>query len=141
MRNMSEDRITEICAKLGYMSVKDFQREAINAYVKGLDVFVCAPTGSGKSLIYEVAALLLGKTVLIVQPLLALIDEQRTKFEDKGLNTVTISQLDAADECNYDFIFGTPEAFFESRHKLRSTKYHHHIGLIAVDESHCVHKL
>jgi hypothetical protein len=50
-----EEGIQHGLDKLGYQSLRDGQQEVIEAYLKGKDVFFCSPTGSGKSLCYEIA--------------------------------------------------------------------------------------
>jgi superfamily II DNA helicase RecQ len=50
-----EEAIVFGLSKLGYQSLRETQRKVIEAYLKGKDVFVCSPTGSGKSLCFEIA--------------------------------------------------------------------------------------
>ena len=135
------DKVRQAKIRLNYNEIRPFQMNIIEQYYNGHDVFATAPTGSGKSLTYEIAPIILGKTVMIVQPLLALIADQMQAFTSKQFSVCTVSDVQSSDIHSMDFIFGTPEAFFENRDILKSSAFRQQIGLIVVDESHCIQKL
>ncbi|XP_070564310.1 ATP-dependent DNA helicase RecQ-like [Ptychodera flava] len=147
--------------KLGYSHLKEFQRRVIDGYVDGRDVFVSVPTGSGKSMTYEVAPFVLdsikftaGKIdtantksiVLVVSPLIALMKEQVNNLESRGIKAVCVTDSESLTQKgiangNYNILFGSPEAFLSKfRRTLLSQEYRSRIGAIFVDESHCIKK-
>ena len=86
--------LEKVVVTLGYTSLKQEQKDAIKEFVKGHDVFVCLPTGFGKSLCYIILPMLFdtlkGYTspysiVLIVSPLDAIITDQVKSLKRKGL--------------------------------------------------------
>lgn len=63
----------------------DVQEEAINSILSGKNTLCLMPTGGGKSLVYQVAGLVIGKTTLVISPLIALINQQNERLQEKGL--------------------------------------------------------
>jgi ATP-dependent DNA helicase RecQ len=122
------------------------QAEVIRAVLAGHDTLAIMPTGSGKSLTYQLPALELPGTTIVVSPLISLMKDQVDKLDELG---VTASQVNSAltareTERNLEriendaseFIFATPErladpAFLET---LRGR----HLDLFVVDEAHCI---
>lgn len=130
-------------------SFRGLQEEAIDAVLAGERVLCLMPTGEGKSLIYQVSGLCLKKTVIVISPLIALMKQQNTYLEEKGLKCLFLSDLDykkqfkeltnIAKGASPDFIFISPEraandGYLEFVLNLISDK----IGLIVVDEAHCI---
>ncbi|MDQ4077921.1 MAG: ATP-dependent DNA helicase [Chloroflexota bacterium] len=131
----------------GYEQLHAGQEEAIRAILKGHDTLVVMPTGSGKSAIYQIAALLASGPTVVVSPLIAL---QRDQVEmvaehDAGGATLVNSTLRAAerDEAfeelereEVEFLFLAPEQFKkeEVRARLQAAKP----SLFVVDEAHCI---
>lgn len=109
-------------------------------------MLLVAPTGAGKSLVYQVAGLLVGRPTLVVSPLLALQHDQIEGLTEVGLRGARISSAESAGERRetlraaaageLDFVFLSPEqlANDEVRERVASLEP----GLIAVDEAHCV---
>ena len=116
------------------------------------DVFVCFPTGSGKSLCYQLPAILNGKVNLVFSPLLALINDQLKSLEELGIDAKTLnSQVtpSARDSILNDLstknpkvklLYITPELASTSNFHdiLRSLRKRDKLGFFAVDEAHCV---
>ena len=140
----------------GYKSFRPMQQEIINAYLMNRDIFACMPTGSGKSLCYQIPAILSENTVtIVVMPLISLILDQakfltglgvKVLFLESGINPRNIDidnmfQNDNSQD-NFKIIFITPEklnsktgATFDFLKKLYTK------GLfkrIVIDEAHCV---
>ena len=140
----------------GYKSFRKFQLEIINAYLMNKDIFACMPTGSGKSLCYQIPAVLSENTVtIVVMPLISLILDQAKFLTGLGikvlyleggvnprfLNIKSLFQNESSLD-NIKIVFITPEklnakngATFEFLDKLYSE------GLfkrIVIDEAHCV---
>ena len=87
--------------KLGYSFLKEKQREAIELFLEGHDVFVNLPTGYGKSLCYALLPYAFdalrckvdSSTVICVSPLLSLMVDQRDKFSPRGLRTEFVGEI------------------------------------------------
>ena len=130
----------------GLSGFRPGQQEVINSIVGGHDTVAIMPTGAGKSLCYQLPALHLPGTTVVVSPLIALMKDQADKLaelqvEARAVNsTVTATEvqktLDDIREGAIDFVFATPErledaAFLET---LIATQ----IDLFVVDEAHCL---
>lgn len=128
---------------------QDVQEPAIDALIAGKNVLCLMPTGGGKSLIYQIAGLALGKATLVISPLVALMNQQCKQLTSLGLQSVNFSGMDyrkqfrtITDMANGvlpKFIFTSPErvandGYLEYMLKLRKDD----IGLVVVDEVHCV---
>ena len=93
----------------GYSTFKPLQDEIITSVLEGNDTLALLPTGGGKSLCYQLPALLKEGTVLVVSPLIALMEDQVKSLENKGIkamyfeshsNSLPLSQQ--LDNCIYD---------------------------------------
>ena len=131
------------------------QLQAINELLDGRDAVVLLPTGAGKSLIYQFAGLLLPGLTIIVDPLVALMEDQVRGLSTHGIdNTIAISAytmgrdargqrdeiLDRVARAGVQFIFLSPERLQTPafREKIAGLKTHTLINLVVVDEAHCV---
>lgn len=131
--------------------LRDFQKKTIEHIVEKGNTLCIMPTGSGKSVVYWMAAVEMKGITLVIAPLTALIEEQAIKIEEHGYSTLVLhSQISAKKqmelltkfvkgEINPDFIFASPEkiatdGFFEYCLKQRKED----IKLVVVDEVHCV---
>jgi ATP-dependent DNA helicase RecQ len=122
------------------------QEAIIASVLDGRDTLGIMPTGAGKSLCYQIPALLLPGTTLVVSPLISLMKDQTDKLVDMGLAASQMnSTLTAREETEHleliasdarEFVLTTPErlATDEFRATLRQTD----IDLVVVDEAHCV---
>jgi len=129
----------------------DVQEEAINSILSGKNTLCLMPTGGGKSLVYQIAGLVIGKTTLVISPLIALINQQNERLQEKGLSSIALHRL-RSNSIKYhetikslfeppgtDFLFISPERLFIDGYMefiLKRNK--ESIGLIVVDEAHCV---
>jgi ATP-dependent DNA helicase RecQ len=133
--------------RLGFATLRPGQEEAVRAVLGGRDTLVVMPTGSGKSAIYQVAALMLNRPTLVVSPLVALQRDQalalsRRKVAPAAVVNSTIGQrrkkavLDAARAGRVAFLFLAPEQFNDpaTLEQLRLARP----GLLVVDEAHCI---
>ena len=85
-----ENALQSALAAVGYKEIRDIQRQVVDAYVAGHDVLLVAPTGSGKSLTFEVAPYILGNLhqrdiVIVVSPLVALMKSQTRDLQRRGI--------------------------------------------------------
>ena len=137
----------------GYDNLKEYQQQAIEAYLCGKDVFVSAPTGAGKSLTFELAPFAIDymrdgsdtTIVLVVVPLVSLMKDQVNSLQNRGIAASYVGD-DCSDEqlkdiidLKYRIVFGSPEALLNNyRHVFPRLKPH--LKAIFVDESHCIAK-
>lgn len=130
----------------GFEHFRPGQEEAISQILAGRDVFVVMPTGAGKSLIYQLAALLLPGTTLVVSPLIALMKDQVDVLRRRGLAATFINssqepveraeQLSVLAAGGYRIVYVAPERF-RSR-QFRAALAGVTVSLLAIDEAHCV---
>ena len=133
----------------GFDNFKGNQLEIINSLLDGEDVFVLMPTGGGKSLCYQLPALMSEGTAIVISPLIALmknqVDAMRNYGEDDGIAHFLNSSLNKAmiDQVKADVLSGktkllyvAPESFTKEENMafMRSIK----ISFYAVDEAHCI---
>ena len=88
---MESEQLKEVLAKFGHADFREGQREPIEAVLRGEDAVVVMPTGAGKSLCYQVTALMLPGTTLVVSPLIALMKDQVDALERKGIAVTLIN--------------------------------------------------
>ncbi len=122
------------------------QREVIAQVLKGRDVLCVMPTGGGKSLCYQLPAVLLEGVTLVVSPLIALMKDQVDALMAKGLRATLInSTLELAEQNarmaeiemgRYDLVYVAPERFRSGR--FVETMARIRPALLAVDEAHCI---
>jgi ATP-dependent DNA helicase RecQ len=128
----------------------DIQEESIEALGEGRSLLCLAPTGGGKSLIYQVAGILIGKTTIVISPLVALMDQQAARLEAAGLSAIALhaglTGLPYYRTVGSLFDGTQPQFLFVSPERLRFDGYLNHllrenrdgIGLVVVDEAHCI---
>ncbi|MBW4047020.1 MAG: DNA helicase RecQ [Proteobacteria bacterium] len=130
----------------GYPSFRGMQREVIEHVVHGGDALVLMPTGGGKSLCYQIPALLRPGIGIVVSPLIALMQDQVVALRELGIRAAFLnSTLDAHDarevqararRGELDLLYMAPERLLsESGQRLLEAC---HIALFAIDEAHCV---
>ncbi|KAI7746912.1 hypothetical protein M8C21_008504 [Ambrosia artemisiifolia] len=131
----------------GYPSLKRFQREALGAWVAQKDCLVLAATGSGKSLCFQIPALLTGKVVVVISPLISLMHDQCLKLAKHGVSACFLGsgQVDQSVQQKamrgmYEIIYVCPETILRLIKPLESLAENRGIALFAIDEVHCVSK-
>jgi len=122
------------------------QREVIERILAGRDVLCVMPTGGGKSLCYQLPALLLPGVTLVISPLIALMKDQVDVLNQRGLSATLInSTLDPADQRarmneveagRHRLVYVAPERFRSSRFLAIMARVRP--SLLAVDEAHCI---
>jgi len=130
----------------GYDEFRGQQAQIIDQVVQGGDALVLMPTGGGKSLCYQVPALVREGTGIVVSPLIALMQDQVDALEAVGVRAAFLNSTQDPDrrraveqafvEGELDMLYLAPE-----RLKLESTKSlldRGHVSLFAIDEAHCV---
>ena len=143
---MTQTAKTVLKEVFGYDGFLGHQEEIISAALDGRDALVLLPTGGGKSLCYQLPALLGDGTVLVVSPLIALMQDQVTALEQLGVDaaylnsTLTGTQqrqvLERLESGRLKLLYVAPERLMQAQ-TLELLKTFH-IVLIAIDEAHCV---
>ena len=132
----------------GFPGFRPGQREACAAALAGRDVLVVMPTGSGKSLCYQLPALLRDDLTVVVSPLVALMQDQVEALQARGLGervalvnaqhdaAVNADALRRAEEGELRLLYVAPERFSSPgfMDSMRACR----VGLFVVDEAHCV---
>lgn len=133
-------------AKLGYSEFRPGQRESIEALLSERKVLLVAPTGGGKSLVYQLPATLLPGTTLVVSPLIALMHDQVASLRDKGVKATYLASTLGRDELNdrlrrltkgeFRIAYVAPERLADPF--FRRTLAELQCPLVAIDEAHCI---
>ena len=122
------------------------QEEIINSVLEGKDTFALMPTGGGKSVCFQVPAMMQDGICLVISPLIALMKDQVQNLQNKGIKAIALTGgihsdeiIDLLDNCqfgNFKFLYLSPERL-QSDWILERIK-NLPINLIAIDEAHCV---
>jgi ATP-dependent DNA helicase RecQ len=130
----------------GYPHFRPLQQQIIEAVVEQKDVLALLPTGGGKSLCYQVPAMIFDGVTIVISPLIALMNDQVMRLKEIGIEAHAIfsglkqkeieRQLDNAQ-------FGKTKLLYVSPERLKSEFFrqrlaHLPVSLIAVDEAHCI---
>ena len=129
-----------------HTSFRPLQEDIINAVLNNEDVFALLPTGGGKSVCFQIPALIKDGICIVVSPLIALMKDQVNTLNQKGIKAMAItsgisySDLDTMlDNCiygNYKFLYVSPERLQQDL--VRDRIQQMNVNLIAVDEAHCI---
>ncbi|HYQ18204.1 MAG TPA: ATP-dependent DNA helicase RecQ [Polyangiaceae bacterium] len=129
----------------GYDSFRPGQREIIEAVLAGQDCVGVMPTGSGKSITYQVPAIALGRFALVVSPLIALMKDQVDALTEAGVSATFLNSTLTFDERReriaavaagkHRLVYVAPEGLEASVGRLLSEV---RPSLIAIDEAHCI---
>ena len=132
--------------RFGHENFRKGQWDPIKALLDGRDALVVMPTGSGKSLIYQLAALALPGLTVVVSPLIALMKDQKDKLDAHGVDAVAMhSHLSTGEtreahrqisDGEGELLYLTPERFKDRDffERLLTRK----VSLFVIDEAHCV---
>ncbi|QGH70989.1 DNA helicase RecQ [Pseudactinotalea sp. HY158] len=128
----------------GYDSFRGRQAEIIDAVVRGEDALVLMPTGGGKSLCYQVPALVREGTGVVISPLIALMHDQVDALAQLGVRAAFLNSTQSTPERReverrlldgeLDLLYLAPERLAAATALLDRA----HISLFAIDEAHCV---
>lgn len=138
--------ITILSQYWGYPAFRGNQETIISDVLQGKDILAMMPTGGGKSICYQVPALIMDGICLVVSPLIALMQDQVARLKELGISAACIHAgmhtqavirvLDNAVQGAYKLLYVSPE-------RLQTTLFNEYlpamqISFIAVDEAHCV---
>jgi ATP-dependent DNA helicase RecQ len=130
----------------GYDSFRPMQERIVESLLGGNDVAVIMPTGGGKSLCYQLPALALGQTVVVISPLIALMQDQVAQLGDMGIPAAVLNSTQPAEEQRgvmraaaqgaFRLLYLSPErlARADTIDWLRKVP----LAFFAIDEAHCI---
>jgi ATP-dependent DNA helicase RecQ len=140
------DAISSLQKHFGFDDFREGQREVIGSILEGKDAVVVMPTGSGKSLCYQLPAMILNGVTLVVSPLIALMKDQVDALQARGLPATFINssipeseqraRIESLRRREHKLVYIAPERFRSSR--FNSALQSIPISLVAVDEAHCI---
>ncbi len=130
----------------GYDAFRGFQREVVETLVRGEDALVLMPTGGGKSLCYQIPALLRDGVAVVVSPLIALMQDQVDALEELGVAAAYLNSSLPPEEASLvrsrlrkgeiDLLYVAPERLMTP--SMQELLDELRISLFAIDEAHCV---
>jgi len=145
----SRDALTILNTVFDYPAFRSQQEEIINNVLVGRNTLAILPTGAGKSLCFQIPALMFDGLTVVVSPLIALMKDQVDGLKKKGVLDVAYinSMLDQSTkeriyeqlkskQSNLKMLYVAPETFVDN--KLMSVLRSCNISLIAIDEVHCI---
>jgi ATP-dependent DNA helicase RecQ len=143
---MKDERFRVLSEKFHFSGFRKWQEEIIDTLLTGRDVVVVMPTGSGKSLCYQLPALLLEGVTLVISPLIALMKDQVDGLVENQISATFINsvltpseqgqRLREIQQGGYKLVYIAPERFRNPgfMEGIQSCR----VSLFAVDEAHCV---
>jgi len=132
--------------RLGYRAFRTGQRQAVETLLAEDRLLLVAPTGGGKSLIYQLPAVLLPGTALVISPLISLMADQVEALQQRGIAATFLAatldpgelrgRMSAVARGEFDLVYAAPErlGFAGFRAMLKGLN----CPLIAIDEAHCI---
>ncbi len=128
----------------GYKEFREFQKETIEAILRGEDTFLILPTGGGKSLCYQLPALLKEGVCVVVSPLIALMQDQVKALVDRGISAVMLSSASKNEQSIYESLYKEEiKLLYVAPERFRSQRFLEllesiNVSFFVVDEAHCV---
>src|SRR5258708_3407014 len=129
----------------GYHEFRPRQEAIIRSLLAGRDTCVVMPTGGGKSLCYQLPAVVSGKTTIVVSPLIALMQDQAAQLAQMGISAAAVNSFQTSSETSkimtaakrgdYRLIYLSPQRL--ARPATFYALIQVPIGFFAVDEAHC----
>jgi len=143
---MIENALRVLQRYFGYTQFRDGQQKVIESLLQGTDTLAIMPTGAGKSLAYQIPALLFDGTTLVISPLISLMKDQVDALKQYGVPATFINsslslkevrdRIEKAERGEYKLLYVAPERL-ESE-SFRNLLESLNISFLAIDEAHCV---
>ena len=133
--------------KFGYSAFRPLQEDIITNFLEGRDCFVSMSTGGGKSMCFIMPALVTGKLMVVISPLISLMNDQVIKLKGMGIRANLLSCetsipeyiiLDQARSGDLQVLYITPERLENWEEQLKELYLSKVLMGIAIDESHCI---
>jgi RecQ family ATP-dependent DNA helicase len=147
LNSNSQPEIQELLRQaFGFNTFLPNQEAVCRAVIAGRDVLLVMPTGSGKSLCYQLPAIARGGTALVISPLIALMEDQVAKLKAHGFAVECVHsgrrRVDSRQACR-DYLAGKLQFLFIAPERLRVAGFpemlaKRQVSLIVVDEAHCI---
>ena len=130
----------------GHPDFRGLQRDVVDHVISGGDALVLMPTGGGKSVCYQLPALLRGGTAVVVSPLIALMQDQVAALAQLGVKAAFLNSslgIDEARSVEGDFVAGRLDLLYVAPERLTTSRCldllaRTELALFAIDEAHCV---
>jgi ATP-dependent DNA helicase RecQ len=130
----------------GFDSFRPPQEDIIADLIAGIDLLVLMPTGGGKSLCYQIPALIRNGVAIVVSPLIALMEDQVSALKSHGIKAAFYNSSLSAEQARQvlsdlhqhriDLLYVSPERLLSDGFLERLSSCH--ISLFAIDEAHCI---
>lgn len=130
----------------GHASFRTGQKKAIDAILQGRDVLAVMPTGAGKSVCYQISALLLPGITIVISPLISLMKDQVEALHQVGIPAAYVNSSISSEEFHmtmqlaqqekYKILYVAPERLMTDSFLWLAERVQ--ISMVAVDEAHCV---
>lgn len=140
------DLITPLRRYWGYSSFRPMQERVVRSLLAGHDTCVVMPTGGGKSLCYQLPAVISQRTVVVISPLIALMQDQAAQLAQMGIPAAVLNSsirnedqsrvMRAAREGAYRLLYLSPERL--QRADTVGWLQHVPVSFFAIDEAHCI---
>ena len=142
-----EQRLEQVRERFGFEQWRPGQRDTMRRFLRGDDVLAVLPTGSGKSVTFQIPALLSPGVTLVIAPLVALMNDQAENLRAKGVVKVAAihsgvpqgewrEMLRGAHRGDYKLLYVSPERLWSQEFVSELSKIG--VSRIAVDEAHCI---
>jgi ATP-dependent DNA helicase RecQ len=133
-------------ARFGHSAFRPGQREAVETLLEDGRLLLVAPTGGGKSLTYQLPALLLGGTTLVISPLISLMQDQVTALRELGIAATFLASTlgdDVVRERSREIAAGEHRLAYVAPERLAAPGFRALVRaldcpLVAIDEAHCI---
>ncbi len=130
----------------GYPAFRGEQELIVNNLAKGQDALVLMPTGAGKSLCYQIPALMREGVAIVISPLIALMADQVASLQGNGVGAACVhsgTSFEQMEQIGADIASGSLKLLYVAPERLVSDSFNRflnniHISLFAIDEAHCV---
>ena len=146
-QNNNREALIKLLKKYwGFDEFRDSQKEIIDFVLQKKDVIALLPTGGGKSLCYQLPAVLMEGTCLVISPLIALMEDQVSQLTKKGIKAAYINSslhFKDIDRILDNVIYGNIKILYISPERLKTDLFldrfkKMNVSFVAVDEAHCI---
>lgn len=146
MSTLDTQLLDELRRSFGFDTFRPLQKEIVSGLLDGVNTFVLMPTGGGKSLCYQLPALLLPGLTIVVSPLIALMKDQVDTLQEAGIAATFINSTLDAMEINHrrnQVLAGEIKLLYAAPERLLTPGFlslldQIELSLIAIDEAHCI---
>ena len=143
---MPEDKYRVLKKYFGHDSFREGQETAVNALLSGRDVVCIMSTGAGKSLCYQVPAMMLEGTAVVVSPLISLMKDQVSSLKEAGISAAYLNSSLTPEEYSrtlWALSSGEIKILYAAPERLEAVDFRTvisriRVSMIAIDEAHCV---